>query len=83
MNNLTGAQTSKNGLPNGWINGQSGSNALSNGNIVGFSGPQIGSAAAHIHGASGNGEQFTVSNSFHTHDPGSFAVISGQHSHTV
>jgi hypothetical protein len=85
VNNLTGSQTSTNGLANGIINGHTDVNYLSNANIVGYTGPQVGGAAAHIHGASGGGNNLSVSSDGHQHTFGSAgaSVSNGQHSHTV
>ncbi len=73
VNNLTGSSTSTNGLANGTINGES--DQPTGGWTAFDTGPQIGGAAAHYHVIDSLGG--------HQHGPGSFAVASGQHSHTV
>jgi len=73
VNNLTGSSTSTNGLANGDINGES--DQPTGGWTAFDTGPQIGGAAAHYHEIDSLGG--------HQHGPGSFAVASGQHSHTV
>ncbi len=73
VNNLTGAQTSTNGLASGLINGES--DQPTAGWTAFDTGPQIGGAAAHYHEIDSLGG--------HQHGPGSYAVDDGLHSHTV
>jgi hypothetical protein len=81
--NISGQSTSTHGLTNGQINGHTDSAGLADGTISGQSGPQIGGASAHVHGAGG----YAVSSGQHQHGAsatnGTLAVADGTHAHTL
>lgn len=83
VSNLSGQNTSNNGLTDGTIGGHTDTAGLANGTIGGQSGPQIGGASAHVHGP-GN---YSVNDGHHEHganaSDGNLAVNNGQHHHSL
>jgi hypothetical protein len=83
VSNLSGQNTSNNGLTDGTIGGHTDTAGLADGTIGGQTGGQIGGASAHVHGSG----SLSVNNGHHEHganaSDGNLAVNNGQHHHTL
>ena len=80
VGNLSGQNTSSNGLPDGGLNGHSELAGLLDGTINGSTGQiNTGGGTAHTHGSG----SLAVKNGQHYHTAGTYSVANGVHNHTL